>query len=38
MGEDLIEHGIGIHTGEVLAGSVGSQERIVYAIEIYKVL
>ena len=32
MGEDLIEHGIGIHTGEVLAGSVGSPERLVYAM------
>jgi adenylate cyclase len=32
MGEDLIEHGIGIHTGEVLAGSVGSLERLVYAM------
>jgi adenylate cyclase len=31
-GEDLIEHGIGIHTGEVFAGSVGSQDRLVYAM------
>jgi adenylate cyclase len=27
-----IQHGIGIHTGPVLAGSVGSQERLVYAM------
>ncbi|MFH1351348.1 MAG: adenylate/guanylate cyclase domain-containing protein, partial [Pseudomonadota bacterium] len=32
IGEDPIEHGIGIHTGEVLAGSVGSPERLVYAM------
>lgn len=31
-GEGPIEHGIGIHTGEVLAGSVGSPERLVYAM------
>ena len=31
-GEKPIEHGIGIHTGEVLAGSVGSQERLTYAM------
>jgi len=27
-----IRHGIGIHTGEVLAGSVGSRERLIYAM------
>jgi adenylate cyclase len=31
-GEVPIRHGIGIHTGEVLAGSVGSPERLVYAL------
>ncbi len=31
-GEDPITHGIGIHTGTVLAGSVGSPERLVYAM------
>lgn len=31
-GEPLVAHGIGIHTGEVLAGSVGSPERLVYAM------
>ncbi len=31
-GEELIRHGIGIHTGEVFAGSVGSPERLVYAM------
>jgi class 3 adenylate cyclase len=31
-GRDPIMHGIGIHTGEVLAGSVGSPERLVYAM------
>ncbi|MBW1799318.1 MAG: adenylate/guanylate cyclase domain-containing protein [Deltaproteobacteria bacterium] len=31
-GENPVEHGIGIHTGEVLAGSVGSQERLTYAM------
>lgn len=31
-GEGPIGHGIGIHTGEVLAGSVGSPERLVYAM------
>jgi adenylate cyclase len=31
-GEGPMEHGIGIHTGEVLAGSVGSPERLVYAM------
>ena len=32
VGEDPIEHGIGIHTGEVLAGSVGSAERLSYSM------
>ena len=32
MGEGPIGHGIGIHTGEVLAGSVGSPDRLVYAM------
>lgn len=31
-GEESIRHGIGIHTGEVFAGSVGSPERLVYAM------
>jgi class 3 adenylate cyclase len=31
-GDDPIRHGIGIHTGEVLAGSVGSPQRLVYAM------
>jgi len=31
-GEDPANHGIGIHTGMVLAGSVGSPERLVYAM------
>ena len=31
-GESPISHGIGIHTGEVLAGSVGSPDRLVYAL------
>jgi len=31
-GEEPIRHGIGIHTGTVLAGSVGSPERLVYAM------
>lgn len=32
LGEYPIRHGIGIHTGDVLAGSVGSPERLVYAM------
>lgn len=32
LGEEPIRHGIGIHTGVVLAGSVGSPERLVYAM------
>ncbi len=32
MGHDPIRHGIGIHTGTALAGSVGSPERLVYAM------
>ena len=32
LGERPIQHGIGIHTGEVLAGSVGSPDRLVYAM------
>ena len=32
VGEDPVRHGIGIHTGVVLAGSVGSPERLVYAM------
>lgn len=31
-GEGPVEHGIGIHTGTVLAGNVGSAERLVYAM------
>lgn len=31
-GEEPVHHGIGIHTGVVLAGSVGSPERLVYAM------
>ena len=31
-GEEPIRHGIGIHTGPVLAGSVGSPDRLVYAM------
>ena len=31
-GESIIAHGIGVHTGEVLAGSVGSPDRLVYAM------
>lgn len=32
MGDEPIRHGIGIHTGMALAGSVGSPERLVYAM------
>lgn len=32
VGEEPVRHGIGIHTGVVLAGSVGSPERLVYAM------
>lgn len=32
LGEESVRHGIGIHTGEVLAGSVGSPDRLVYAM------
>lgn len=31
-GDAAVAHGIGVHTGEVLAGSVGSPERLVYAM------
>jgi len=31
-GEEPVHHGIGIHTGQVLAGNVGSPERMVYAM------
>lgn len=31
-GEEPVKHGIGIHTGVVLAGSVGSPKRLVYAM------
>jgi class 3 adenylate cyclase len=31
-GKEPIAHGIGIHTGTALAGSVGSPERLVYAL------
>jgi class 3 adenylate cyclase len=31
-GESEIHHGIGVHTGLVLAGNVGSPERLVYAM------
>lgn len=31
-GEAPIRHGVGIHTGNVLAGSVGSPDRLVYAM------
>lgn len=31
-GEESASHGIGIHTGVVLAGNVGSSERLVYAM------
>ncbi|MFH0845185.1 MAG: adenylate/guanylate cyclase domain-containing protein [Pseudomonadota bacterium] len=32
VGEGPLEHGIGIHTGEVLAGSVGSTNRLSYSM------
>jgi class 3 adenylate cyclase len=32
MGRNPISHGIGIHSGKVLAGSVGSPDRLVYAM------
>ncbi|MFH1083981.1 MAG: adenylate/guanylate cyclase domain-containing protein, partial [Pseudomonadota bacterium] len=32
LGEKPVDHGIGIHTGTVLAGSVGSPDRLVYAM------
>lgn len=32
VGLPPIRHGIGIHTGEVFAGSVGSKDRVVYAM------
>ena len=32
IGKNPIAHGIGIHTGSVLAGSVGSPDRLVYAM------
>jgi len=32
MGKNVIAHGIGIHTGQVLAGSVGSPDRLVYSM------
>lgn len=31
-GKSTVAHGIGIHTGTVLAGNVGSSERMVYAM------
>jgi adenylate cyclase len=31
-GKEPVRHGIGIHSGEVLAGSVGSPDRLVYAM------
>lgn len=32
LGKNAVGHGIGIHTGKVLAGSVGSPDRLVYAM------
>lgn len=32
QGEEPVAHGIGVHSGEVLAGSVGSPDRLVYAL------
>ena len=32
VGEEPVHHGIGIHTGQVLAGNVGSPDRMVYAM------
>lgn len=31
-GEERVAHGIGVHSGEVLAGSVGSPDRLIYAM------
>ncbi len=31
-GESIVRHGIGIHSGMVLSGNVGSQERMSYAL------
>jgi class 3 adenylate cyclase len=32
QGIDPLQHGIGIHTGAVLAGNIGSKDRISYAL------